>query len=86
MLMLLHIQGDLTKEEAKARFTSTLLKAAPQFNEFIAAKREERIQEEKHRLEEEERKREEEATKAVKEVGDKKRHNGHDSDLPIFTS
>lgn len=60
--------GDLTKEEAKARFTSTLLKAAPQFNEFIATKREERIQEEKHRVEEEERKKEEEATKAAKEA------------------
>lgn len=60
--------GDLTKEEAKARFTSTLLKAAPQFNDFIAAKREERIKEEKARAEELERSKEEEANRAAKEV------------------
>jgi len=59
--------GELSKEEAKAQFTSALLKAAPQLNEFIAEKREERIKELKAEEEEEERNREEEEKRKARE-------------------
>ena len=61
------LPGDLGREEAKARFTSALLKAAPDFGDFVTKKSEERREEIERAKEEEEKRKEEEDRRAVRE-------------------
>lgn len=59
--------GDLDREESKAQFVAKLLIAAPQFDDFIAVKTEERRLEEVRKAEEEKKSKEEAVAKAVRE-------------------
>ena len=59
--------GDLGQPEAKASLVAELLKAVPQFEEFVARKTEEKVKGERKRVEEEARSKEEEATREVRE-------------------
>ena len=59
--------GDLDRDEAKAQFVAKLLIAAPQFDDFIAVKTEDRRREEVRKAEEEKKSKEEAMAKALRE-------------------
>ena len=59
--------GDLDRDEAKAQFVAKLLIAAPQFDNFIAVKTEQRRLEEERKAEEEKKSKEEAVAKALRE-------------------
>jgi len=59
--------GDLDRDEAKAQFVAKLLIAAPQFDDFIAVKREQRKLEEARKAEEEKKSKAESVAKALRE-------------------
>ena len=59
--------GDLDRDEAKAQFVAKLLIAAPQFDNFIAVKREQKRLDEVRKAEEEKKRKEEAVANALRE-------------------